>query len=385
MIPRGDFLDAYQLGDQIGKGNYSVVYDARARKSNLLVAVKIVDKTGLDHTDVRDIKEEVSILEELRHGHVVSLMGFFEDKEYYYIVTEMMSGGELFEEIVEREFYFERDAQEVIKTLAGALGFMHEKGIVHRDLKPENVLLTSKGKDGVVKLADFGFAARTDPIVNEYQLTTPCGTPGYVAPEIVSGLKYGKEVDMWSLGVIAFILLGGYPPFHDDDQQELFRLIRRGKFSFDPTYWEFVSEEAKSCVRALLTVDRSKRLKAFDVRNHSWIKNIPDDGNQGGGVGGRGMGQDGRGPEGSVNLSPALRELKKFQARRRWKDGMAIALAREGQVFGNLGLTAESATSLPSKVIRLPDEDITRLGGLGSSNVLERLQKEKRQRAPGGF
>jgi len=380
MVAQTNFKELYTLGKELGKGNYSVVHSATNKESGLEVAVKIVSKAGLDSSDVRDIKEEVSILMELDHPNIIKVYGFFEDEKYFYIVTEMMAGGELFDEIVEREFYWERDAQEVVKMLADALDYMHQRGIVHRDLKPENVLLTTKGKDGIVKLADFGFAARTDMSVSDYQLSTACGTPGYVAPEIVSGLKYGREVDMWSLGVITFILLGGYPPFHDDDQQELFRLIRRGKFHFDPAYWGLVSEEAKDCVRAMLTVDRSKRIKAGEVKDHVWIKNVPDTaemGNTGGGVGGRGAGLDGRGPEGSVNLTPALRELKKFQARRRWKDGMAIALAREGQVFGNI-TSSTMMTGVPTPPRRM--EDITQLSGLGTSDILTRLQMEKRQR-----
>jgi calcium/calmodulin-dependent protein kinase I len=365
------------------------VHMATDRATGQQAAVKIMERAGLNESDVRDIKEEVSILMELDHPNIIKVFGFFEDADFFYIVTELMSGGELFDEIVEREFYWERDAQEVVKMLADALAYMHARGIVHRDLKPENVLLTTKGKDGIVKLADFGFAARTELDKKDYQLTTPCGTPGYVAPEIVSGIKYGREVDMWSLGVIAFILLGGYPPFHDDDQNELFRLIRRGKFTFDPAYWGMVSEEAKDCIRCLLTVDRTKRMTAADVKKHPWLMSVPEteeEGNTFGGVGGRGAGLDGRGPLGSVNLSPALKELRKFQARRRWKDGMAIALAREGQVFGTQTAMTSLTEDAPKTVRRM--EDITQLQGLGTSDVLTRLQQEKRRERsalPGQF
>jgi hypothetical protein len=209
LTARRNFEELYSLGEKIGEGNYSVVHKATDRSTGVEVAVKIVDKKELDETDIREIKGEVSILGELDHPNIIRLYGFFENDTHFFIVTEMMAGGELFDEIVDREFYWERDAQEVIKTLAGALAYMHERGIVHRDLKPENVLLTSKEKTAVVKLADFGFAVRTDVSKQEYQLTTACGTPGYVAPEIIAGVKYGAEVDNWSLGIITFILLAG--------------------------------------------------------------------------------------------------------------------------------------------------------------------------------
>lgn len=405
-----NFDKHYLLGKMLGKGNYSVVHEAtrRALSSSSsappAVAVKMVNKRGLDASDVTDIKEEVSILKDLDdHGHIIQLFGLYEDAKFYYIVTEIMAGGELFEEIVEREFYWERDAQEVVRMLADAIGYMHSKGLVHRDLKPENVLLTSKGKEGKVKLADFGFAARTDQ-VEAYPLNCACGTPGYVAPEIVSGLHYGREVDMWSLGVIAFILLGGYPPFHDEDQQELFRMIRRGRYSFDPAFWGLVSEDAKSCVRGLLCVDRTKRLKAQSALQHPWLASVVEtaaavtakEEELGvvsplptataaaatallGGVGGRGAGLEGRGQGESINLTPALRELRKFQARQRWKDGMAMALAREGQVFG-IDMIQQQQRREEQPVVYARMTDISLLTGLGSSAVLNRLQAEKRQR-----
>ena len=160
--------------------------------------------------------------------------------------------------------------------LADALDYLHRRGIVHRDLKPENILLTCKGNDGIVKLASFGFAARTHVNSNNFSLSRASGTPFYVAPEIISAMKYGKEVDMWSLGVVAFILLGGYPPFNNSDHQEMFRMIRRGEFTFDPEYWSLISPEAKDCVNRLLTVDRSKRIKAEEVKWHPWIMSVSE-------------------------------------------------------------------------------------------------------------
>jgi len=378
-----NFHELYKLGEMIGEGNYSEVYSAIELATGTEVAVKVVDKSDLDESDIREIKGEVSILGELDHPNIIRLFGFFEDDRKFYICTEMMKGGELFDEIVDREFFWERDAQEVIKTLAAALAYMHSRGIVHRDLKPENILLTTKDKKtAVVKLADFGFAVRTDPARLEYQLTTACGTPGYVAPEIVAGVKYGPEVDMWALGVIAFILLAGYPPFHDEDQNELFRMIRRGKFTFDPAYWGVVSQTAKDVVKGLICVDRGKRLKAADLLKHPWIVDLPEEVTKTLPGGTRLEGMEGRGGAGSINLSPALRELKKFQARRRWKDNMMLALAREGQVLGNAFEAGALMTEIPTAADRpgVRGVDISTLGGLGTSEMLSRLLVEKRNR-----
>lgn len=138
---------------------------------------------------------------------------------------------------------------------------------MHRDLKPENLLLTSKNDDADVKLADFGFAAKAPTQC----LTTQCGTPGYVAPEILKDKPHGRPVDLWSLGVIAYILLGGYPPFHDENQKNLFRLIKAGRYEFHPEYWGGVSEEAKDFIRHLLEVNPDKRYTADQALKHSWV------------------------------------------------------------------------------------------------------------------
>lgn len=168
-----------------------------------------------------------------------------------------MEGGELFDRIVDKSYYTEREARDLVLLLLEAIKYCHSYGIVHRDLKPENVLLSSKDDNASIKLADFGFAKKLD--LDSENLTTACGTPGYVAPEILKGSSYGKTVDIWSIGVITFILLCGYPPFHHDNHNALFRLIKAGKFEFSSPYWDHISDEAKDLINQMLVVDPAKR------------------------------------------------------------------------------------------------------------------------------
>ncbi|CAM9817731.1 unnamed protein product, partial [Ascophyllum nodosum] len=164
-------------------------------------------------------------------------------------------------------FYNEEEARDLCRVLLRAVKYLHDQGVVHRDLKPENLLVASKTDDTSIRLADFGFACN----VRDRLATDPCGTPAYMAPEILWARPYGMSVDMWSTGVIIFIILGGYPPFYDQDQRRLFRNIKSGNFKFDPQHWDGVSEEAKDLIRNLLTVDPSRRLTADQAINHPWL------------------------------------------------------------------------------------------------------------------
>jgi calcium/calmodulin-dependent protein kinase I len=188
----------------------------------------------------------------------------------------------------------------VIRTLADCLLYLHNKDIVHRDLKPENILLKDKSDDAAIKIADFGFAR----YVKE-GCRTACGTPGYVAPEIITGKVYGKPVDIWSLGIIIYILLCGYPPFYHKNQAQLFRLIREGKYEFDSPYWDPISKNAKDLVRACLTVDPAKRITMDGVLKHPWVAESAS----------------------KTDITPVLGELKKFNARRKLRAGIRAAIA----------------------------------------------------------
>ncbi|CAE7531375.1 cmk-1 [Symbiodinium sp. KB8] len=209
---------------------------------------------------------------------------------------ELVTGGELFKRLEKKSVYTEEEARAVIRTLTDAIAFCHNKGVVHRDLKPENILLTDDSPDAQIKIADFGFAKIEDPN-NPNSFSTGCGTPGYVAPEILESDNYGKECDIWSLGVIFFILLCGYPPFMGESQDELFSKIKMGRYSFDPRWWSNVSEEAKDLISHILVVDPSKRFTADDILNHAWFRLAHLEG----------------------DLTSTLDELKKFNARRKLK------------------------------------------------------------------
>ena len=179
-----------------------------------------------------------------------------------------VTGGELFDEIVGRGKYDEADASRIIHKILGAVVYLHDLGIAHRDLKPENILLSDRTINAKIMISDFGLSK----IFHEDEvMKTACGTPGYVAPEVLKRQGYGKEVDLWSLGVIAFILLCGYPPFYDKNNVELFRLIIAGKFSFEKPWWDKISESAKDFIKHLLLLNPSARSTAREALDHPWI------------------------------------------------------------------------------------------------------------------
>jgi len=223
----------------------------------------------------------------------------------FWLQKEKILGGELFDRIVQKSYYNEKEARDVCIILFDALRFCHEKHVAHRDLKPENLLLTSESDDSDIKIADFGFAKR---VKTPNSLTTQCGTPGYVAPEILEGKPYDTQADMWSLGVITYILLGGYPPFIEQNQRELFRKIRKGQYEFHEEYWGQVSDDAKKLISALLTVNPSQRLSAQKVLANPWI--AADDKKLAG-----------------KDLGKNLDEFRRFNAKRKFKAAVKTVVA----------------------------------------------------------
>eukprot|EP00968_Pinguiococcus_pyrenoidosus_P013442 scaffold1220_cov259-Pinguiococcus_pyrenoidosus.AAC.114 len=199
---------------------------------------------------------------------------------------EKLGGGELFDRIVQKQRYTELEAREIVKALLDGVRHLHDGNIrgpgsraassarnslaqVHRDIKPENLLLTTSADDASIKIADFGFAKKD---VTSDSLKSKCGTPGFVAPEILKGMGYGTQVDVWSLGCIVYILLGGYPPFYDESQPQLFRKIKAGQFKFHREYWSHVSDDAKDLINKMITVNPRERITAHDALHHSWIE-----------------------------------------------------------------------------------------------------------------
>nr|KAF7421424.1 hypothetical protein H0235_009260 [Vespula pensylvanica] len=192
-----------------------------------------------------------------------------QEENYHYLVFDLVTGGELFEDIVAREFYSEADASHCIQQILESVHHCHHNGVVHRDLKPENLLLASKAKGAAVKLADFGLAIE---VSGESQAWYGfAGTPGYLSPEVLKKEPYGKPVDIWACGVILYILLVGYPPFWDDDQHRLYAQIKAGSYDYPSPEWDTVTPEAKNLINQMLTVNPSKRITANEALKHPWI------------------------------------------------------------------------------------------------------------------
>ncbi|CAF1265744.1 unnamed protein product [Adineta ricciae] len=260
--------DKYELGKKMGDGNFAVVRRSKARDSDREVAIKIIDKSKMQGKQYM-LEHEINIMYMCRHPNIIRLFEDYETPEEIYLVMELIKGGDLFEYITRHRCFDEPTSSLMIRDVAEALIYIHAKKIVHRDVKPENLLVMHR-KDGriTIKLTDFGLALQiTDTI------KTVCGTPTYVAPEILAETGYGTEVDCWAIGVILYILLCGYPPFKtvERNQDELFQMIQRGKFSYDTEYWNSISPAVKNLIDHLLIVDRQKRMRADQILLHPWI------------------------------------------------------------------------------------------------------------------
>nr|XP_046183551.1 serine/threonine-protein kinase DCLK3 [Oncorhynchus gorbuscha] len=272
-VTLSDIERCYDIGRMVGDGNFAVVHECHRRANGEPFAVKIVEHSkliGREHM----MQNELSLLGSLSHPRVVRLFTHHHTHTHSYLVMEMVAGGDLFEAIAVRGKFPEEEAGLMVCDVSEALRYIHSKTIVHRDLKPEN-LLVECSSDGVsrLKLGDFGLAmVVTEPIF------TVCGTPTYVAPEILSETGYGLPVDLWALGVILYILLCGFPPFRsrDRDQGELFQMIREAHLTFLSPYWDDISDGARGLVRALLQVDSTERLTAAQTLMHPWIQTTTD-------------------------------------------------------------------------------------------------------------
>jgi len=265
----------YKFGKTLGQGSFATVKQAirkgkkKGEEGGQKLAVKIIIKTALNSEDKEALETEVAVMEKLKHDHIVELVEVFDCTARFYMVMELCVGGEMFDRIVKKSMYTEDEARKCVAQMADALEYCHSQGIVHRDIKPENLLYARPDPDETVKIADFGLAHL---LKKDEHLKTACGTPGYVAPEVLTGEGYGTEVDMWSIGVVVYILLCGYPPFYDDSTAILFNMIKKGEYDFNPQYWDAVSDSAKDFISQLLCVDPTARLSASGVKEHPWMK-----------------------------------------------------------------------------------------------------------------
>mmetsp|Transcript_14564 Transcript_14564/g.37779 ORF Transcript_14564/g.37779 Transcript_14564/m.37779 type:complete len:325 (-) Transcript_14564:127-1101(-) len=299
----------YDIGKHLGSGNFAEVKECTRKSDGMKCAVKIIDKAKAGTMDT--INEEIQIMNQINHDHVVKLYEVFDEPKKINLIMELVTGGELFDRIVERGSYTEADAAQCITEICSALEYMHKHNICHRDLKPENILYASPAKDASIKLADFGLAK----VVSENAIMqTACGTPGYVAPEILQNAGFGVEVDMWSVGVILYILLCGFPPFYEEELPRLFATIMAGRYDFPSPWWDNISPDAKELVQKLLVVNPKERFTASDVLDHPWVK----------------------GSAKQEELSAAIASLKKYNAHRKLKK-VALGVIFQNRVAAAMG------------------------------------------------
>jgi len=269
----GDINDKYIMGEEIGRGGFSVVREATCREDGEKYAVKIVEKT-LIQDEIKLLRREIEIMKQVEHENILKLIEIFEDDEKVYIVMELVDGSELFDRIVNKGYYSEKSTVHIVKQILNAVKYLHSKNIAHRDLKPENLLCSGSGANEIVKIADFGLSKLFS---GDEELTTSCGTPGYVAPEVLMSESYDKSVDMWGIGIITYILLAGYPPFYGDNDTQLFEKIMNADYDFDDECWDDVSELAKDFIRHLLVKNPDERFTAEQALDHLWITStVPD-------------------------------------------------------------------------------------------------------------
>uniref|UniRef100_A0A8C2X2G4 Serine/threonine-protein kinase DCLK2 n=1 Tax=Cyclopterus lumpus TaxID=8103 RepID=A0A8C2X2G4_CYCLU len=268
FIPASTISEKYKIGKVIGDGNFAVVKECVEWSTGKEFALKIIDKakcSGKEHL----IENEVAVLRKVKHPNIIMLIEEVDTPSELYLVMELVKGGDLFDAITSSAKYTERDACVMVYNLAGALKYLHSTNIVHRDIKPEN-LLVFEYPDGTksLKLGDFGLAT-----VVEGPLYTVCGTPTYVAPEIISESGYGLKVDIWAAGVITYILLCGFPPFRSESnmQEDLFEQILLGRLDFPSPYWDNITDSAKELIGKMLQVNAEGRYSAQDILRHPWV------------------------------------------------------------------------------------------------------------------
>jgi len=271
--------DVYNMGRELGRGGFAIVYEARKKDGNQAVAIKVINKSTNAEggaADLAALNREIEVMSKLKHPNIIELIDVFDTANELYIVMELVTGGELFDKIQQKGTYSEAEAVDLVKQVLSAIQFMHSHGIAHRDLKPENLLCAGQSREHaeVIKIADFGLAKE----FSSSDLKTCVGSPIYVAPEILSGEAYDCAVDLWSIGVITYILLCGFPPFYSENQSKLFDLILDGKLTFPSPEWDIVSPAAKDFVKALIVTQSTKRMTAEAALKHQWITSGGNDG-----------------------------------------------------------------------------------------------------------
>jgi len=270
LSKKQSFLELYDVKERIHRGSAGVVNECYSKLYDKKYAVKIIKRD--DETD-EQVLHEVAIMNQLNHNNLVGVVDFYEEDDFYYIVMQLMAGGDVFDRIIDLNNYTEKDARDLAKILLEAVEYMHKSGIVHRDIKPQNILLESKDNNCAIKIGDFGFAKR---VHTPKSLTSRCGTPSYVSPEVLKNQPYDQSCDMWSVGVVLYVMLCGYTPFMEDNQEKMFERIKLGDWKFEREDWSHISKEAKSLIKGLMSTNVDKRLTATEALNSKWLVGVTD-------------------------------------------------------------------------------------------------------------
>ncbi|TPX67590.1 hypothetical protein SpCBS45565_g03692 [Spizellomyces sp. 'palustris'] len=320
------FDEHYFIGKQLGIGSFAVVKECTRKSDSAKFAAKIIDKAQL-RGKLEMLKMEVDVLKRINHPNIIGLCDIHETGKHVYLVTQLATGGELFDRIFTKGSYTEKDASALVRQLLTAIAYLHDMDIVHRDLKPENLLFKDPSEDSDLMITDFGLSK----MVEEGNfLQTACGTPHYVAPEILQQKGHGKPVDMWAIGVITYVLLCGYTPFwaEDNSNTSLFRAILECDYQFDEEYWADISDAAKDFIRRLLVSDPTRRATAKDALTHPWLET-----------------------ESRVDLMPIVK--KNFNARKTFKKAVLAVntinrVAKASQSMRNLMSSQQGAAGNPT-------------------------------------
>ncbi|CAO2593589.1 Calcium/calmodulin-dependent protein kinase type IV, partial [Lemmus lemmus] len=333
------------------RGATSIVYRCKQKGTQKPYALKVLKKT----VDKKIVRTEIGVLLRLSHPNIIKLKEIFETPMEISLVLELVTGGELFDRIVEKGYYSERDAADAVKQILEAVAYLHENGIVHRDLKPENLLYATPAPDAPLKIADFGLSKIVE---HQVLMKTVCGTPGYCAPEILRGCAYGPEVDMWSVGIITYILLCGFEPFYDErGDQFMFRRILNCEYYFISPWWDEVSLNAKDLVRKLIVLDPKKRLTTFQALQHPWVTGKAAN---------------------FVHMDTAQKKLQEFNARRKLKAAVKAVVASS-----RLGSASSSHSSIQESHKASPDSSSTQ-DVTDNTEILEKKMQEEDQVAAEG-
>lgn len=266
---KGKIDDSYDIErKKLGEGAYGEVHKAKQKNTGAIRAIKTIDKRKMNN--VQRLKVEIAITKMMDHPNIIKLYEDFEDNMYIYLVMELCTGGELFDRIIDATHFTEAQAAHVMQQIIRALFYMHASHVCHRDLKPENFLFQDKSpiESSTLKVIDMGLSCEFKP---GQILKTKAGTPYYVAPQVLAG-SYDEQSDMWSAGVIMYVLLSGYPPFGGDNDHQILSAVRKGAYDYDDEAWTGVSEDAKSLIGHMLTMDPKKRFTPEKALNHIWIK-----------------------------------------------------------------------------------------------------------------